>query len=132
MQEADSLKNQVDDLSNQFAAERSAYELLLDMEKASSPAVEELCEKLGQQKGRVGHLQKQLDQVIEKLTSLQEEVDISDSDADESALPFGQDNERDTEIGEVLQPVRLLIESVYLLPKNIPLMQLLLLSRPSK
>ena len=104
-QEADTLKNQVDELSNQFAAERSMYELLLESEDSSSPAVEELCEKLGQQKGRVGELQKQLDQVIEKMTSLQEEINSTDSDADDSALPFGQDNERDTDIGNLVQPV---------------------------
>lgn len=105
LQEADSLKSQVDDLSARFAAERSAYELMLKPEDRSSPAVDELCEKLGEQKGRVGDLQKQLDQVIEKLTSLQDEMDASDSDAEESALPFGQDNERDTETGDNVQPV---------------------------
>ena len=111
MQEASSLKNQVDELRAKFAAECSAYDLLLSPEQEASPALEDLCEKLGEQKARVGLLQKQLDAVIDRVTSLQEELSTtgsasdSDTEFEESTSPFGQDNERDTDTEDSVQPV---------------------------
>ena len=101
MQETDALKAQVDELCAKFAAERLKYEALLNPESNASPPVEELTERLGEQRCRVGTLQHQLDDLIAKLTSLQETIDT----ADEGAAPFTPPNERDDHAAEDSQTV---------------------------